>query len=198
MNRSLCPTGCIPWIILRFCCFLYVRDAGLRGSKITVLTALLWDYLTGVNPSLYHGVIISEQLRSFVPSLYLESVLLIRAQLFEGRLALNPGLNLARVSFSFVQENFLRQFSLIFIEHRIINLLTKRMKLNLLYKLSYLNSNFALTLGYLNPALNNPALACNSFSEPHTFAFWWCPIQGPCLKNNVQLNLFSLACLMQW
>ena len=24
--------------------------------------------------------------------------------------------------------------------------------------LSYLNSNFALTLGYLNPALNNPAL----------------------------------------
>ena len=27
----------------------------------------------------------------------------------------------------------------------------------LLYKLSYLNSNFALTLGYLNPALNKPA-----------------------------------------
>ena len=81
------------------------------------------------------------------------------AQLFEGRLALNPGLNLTRVSFSFVQKHFLGQFSLIFIEHRIINLLTKRIKLNLLYKLSYLNSNFALTLGYLNPALNNPALA---------------------------------------
>ena len=80
-----------------------------------------------------------------------------RAQLFEGRLALNPGLNLTRVSFSFVQKHFLGQFSLIFIEHRIINLLTKRIKLNLLYKLSYLNSNFALTLGYLNPALNNPA-----------------------------------------
>ena len=31
------------------------------------------------------------------------------------------------------------------------------MKLNLLFKLSNLNSNFALTLGYLNPALNNPA-----------------------------------------
>ena len=30
------------------------------------------------------------------------------------------------------------------------------MKLNLLFKLSYLNSNFALTPGYLNPALNNP------------------------------------------
>ena len=80
------------------------------------------------------------------------------AELFKGRLALNPGLNLTRVSFSFVQKHFLRQFSLTFIEHRIINLLTKRMKLNSLYKLSYLNSNFTLTLGYLNPALNNPAL----------------------------------------
>ena len=80
------------------------------------------------------------------------------AQLFEGRLVLNPGLNLTRVSFSLVQKHFLGQFSLIFIEYQIINLLTKRTKLNLLYKLSYLDSNFALTLGYLNPALNNPAL----------------------------------------
>ena len=31
------------------------------------------------------------------------------------------------------------------------------MKLNFLFKLSYLNSNFELTLGYLNPALNNSA-----------------------------------------
>ena len=31
----------------------------------------------------------------------------------------------------------------------------KRIKLNLLFKLSYLISNFALTLGYVNPALNN-------------------------------------------
>ena len=38
-----------------------------------------------------------------------------------------------------------------------INLLTKRFKLNLLFNPSYMNSNFALTLGYLNPALNNPA-----------------------------------------
>ena len=28
----------------------------------------------------------------------------------------------------------------------------------MIFKLSYLNSNLALTLGYLNPALNNPAL----------------------------------------
>ena len=38
-----------------------------------------------------------------------------------------------------------------------INLLTKRIKLKLLSKLSFLNLNFALSLGYLNPALNNSA-----------------------------------------
>ena len=31
-------------------------------------------------------------------------------------------------------------------------------RMNLLFKLSNLNSNFALTLGYLDPALNNSAL----------------------------------------
>ena len=35
----------------------------------------------------------------------------------------------------------------------------------MLYKLSNLNSNLALTLGYLNPALNNSTLDC--FSCPH-------------------------------
>ena len=50
-------------------------------------------------------------------------------------------------------DNFLGYFK----EHPIINLLTKCIKLNLLFKLSKLNSNFALTLGYLNPALKNPA-----------------------------------------
>ena len=37
-----------------------------------------------------------------------------------------------------------------------MNLLTKRINLNLLFKHSNLTSNFALTLGCLNPALNNP------------------------------------------
>ena len=35
---------------------------------------------------------------------------------------------------------------------------------SLLFKLSYLNSNFALTPGYLNPALNNPAQENKSIS----------------------------------
>ena len=35
---------------------------------------------------------------------------------------------------------------------------TKRIKNELLFKLSNLNANLVLTLGYLNPALNNSAL----------------------------------------
>ena len=37
-----------------------------------------------------------------------EDISLVRGQLFEGRLALKPGLNLSLVSFSFVQKYFLR------------------------------------------------------------------------------------------
>ena len=82
------------------------------------------------------------------------------AQLFEGRLALNVRLNLTEVSFSCVQKHFLGQFSLLFLQLPIINLYTKRItcKAEMLLKASYLNSNLALTLGYLNPALNNSAL----------------------------------------
>ena len=47
---------------------------------------------------------------------------LFRAQLFDGQLVLNPGLNLTRVSFSRVQMHFLRQFSVLFLELPIINL----------------------------------------------------------------------------
>ena len=51
-------------------------------------------------------------------------------------------------------DNFLPYFE----EHPTINLMTERIKVNLLFKPSNLNSNFALTLGYFNPALNNQAL----------------------------------------
>ena len=45
-----------------------------------------------------------------------------RAQLFEGRLALNLGLNLTPVSFSCAQKHFLGLFSLLFLELPIISL----------------------------------------------------------------------------
>ena len=65
----------------------------------------------------------------------------------------NPGLNFNLGLFFFSSKAFSRTiFSILF---RVANpkLLTKRIKLNMLFKLSYLNSN----LGYLNPALNNSA-----------------------------------------
>ena len=74
------------------------------------------------------------------------------AQLFEGRLALNPDFfflsskAFSRKIFSVIFKAFNRQ------------LLDKRTKTEMLFKRSNLNSNLALTLGYLNPALNNPAL----------------------------------------
>ena len=35
INRSLRPTGCMPWIIWRLGGFLFVKDAACRGNKIT-------------------------------------------------------------------------------------------------------------------------------------------------------------------
>ena len=84
-----------------------------------------------------------------------QALLASRAQLFEGRLALNPRLILTLVSFSCAQKHFLGEFYLLFLELPIINLQTKRIKTEMLFKLSNLNLNIALTLGYLNPALNN-------------------------------------------
>ena len=89
------------------------------------------------------------------------SVVLLWTQLFEGRLALNLALNFTLVSFSCAQKHFLGSFSLLFLELPIINLLTKRIKTEMLFTLSKVNSNLALTLGYLNPALNNSALVTN-------------------------------------
>ena len=74
------------------------------------------------------------------------------AQLFEGRLALNPGLNLTRFLSHLFKRIFSDNFLCYFEKHPIINLLTKRIEVNLLFKLSYLNSNFALTVGYLDLA----------------------------------------------
>ena len=75
-----------------------------------------------------------------------------RDQLFEGR---SKALNLG---FFFMCST---AFSLIFFcaifrasNHQLVD---KKNKTEMLFKLSNLNSNHALTLGYLNPALNNSA-----------------------------------------
>ena len=92
-------------------------------------------------------------------------------QLFEGRLAPNPWLNLTRVSL-FCSKVFSRiTFSVIFKSIQSSNCWQKEY---------YLNSNFALTLGYLNPALNNSVLV-----------FWFC---------HWKLTSYSLAfaCQSAW
>ena len=45
----------------------------------------------------------------------------------------------------------------------------------MLFKLSILNSNRALTLGYLNPALNNSALLCGPNDGPMTLSAFTLP-----------------------
>ena len=59
-----------------------------------------------------------------------------------------------------------------FLELPIINLWTKRIKAEMLFKLSNLNSNLSLTLGYLNSALNDSAqddkAGFNSRTDQHS------------------------------
>ena len=62
----------------------------------------------------------------------------------------NPWLNFNPLSFSFCVKAFPRIIALFFLEQPSTKLQTKRIKLNLLF-------NFTQTLGYLNPALKNPA-----------------------------------------
>ena len=51
IDRSLGPTGRMPWNILRLRVFLCVRDAGLRGNRIT---AVLESYIFTVRNYLDH------------------------------------------------------------------------------------------------------------------------------------------------
>ena len=69
----------------------------------------------------------------------------------------NPGLNFNPGYFFFLSKALSRiSFSTV-LKYPIIKLQAKSIKLNLPFTLSYPSSNFALTLGYLNPASNNPA-----------------------------------------
>ena len=60
--------------------------------------------------------------------------------------------------------------------------------MNLIFKPSYLNSNFRLTLGYFNPAFNNPALD----SRFHSAVYSWFQV----LDSN--LSQWDLDSGFQW
>ena len=66
------------------------------------------------------------------------------------------GLNFNLEFFSFCLKAFSRIIFPFFLQFQVAKMQTKRIYLNFLFKLLFLNSKFALTLGYLNPALNNP------------------------------------------
>ena len=71
--------------------------------------------------------------------------------MFKGRLALNPGFFfLWSTTFSLIIFCAIFRAS----NHQLVD---KKNKTEMLFKLSNLNSNHALTMGYLNPALNNSA-----------------------------------------
>ena len=75
-----------------------------------------------------------------------------RAQLFKSRLVLNPGFFfLCSKAFSWIIFSAIIRAS----NHQLVD--KKKKKTEMFFKLSNLNSNLALTLGYLNPALNNSA-----------------------------------------
>ena len=63
---------------------------------------------------------------------------------------------LIHISLILCSKVFYGNFQLFFLEHPMIKLQAKRFELNFLLRLSDLESNFTLTLGYLYPALKNP------------------------------------------
>ena len=76
-------------------------------------------------------------------------------RLFKDQFSANLGLNFNPGFFFFSSKALSRIIFSILLEYPITKLQAKRIRLDLFFKLSYLSSNFALTLGYLNPASNN-------------------------------------------
>ena len=96
----------------------------------------------------------------------------------------NPRIIKIQVPQFLCSRAFFRSFSLFFLEHSIIKLDTKWIKLNFLLKVSDLRSNFTLTLDYLNPALNNLALINNRQNLNILRGLLWA----------LKLELFLLKC----
>ena len=77
-------------------------------------------------------------------------------QLFQSRLALTKGYILTLYFYFYCLKAFCPIIFTILYRAPNHQIVDKRISLNLLFKLSYLNSNYAQTLGYLNQASNNP------------------------------------------
>ena len=75
----------------------------------------------------------------------------------------NPQLNFNPGFFFFLPKVLSRKMFSIPFRVTYHQILGKEIKLNLLFKLWYSNSNFALNLDYFNPASNNPVLALTPY-----------------------------------
>ena len=89
---------------------------------------------------------------------YCFSAFRTRGSVVQGRLVLTPRWILVWVFYNLCSKVFLINFSLFLFEHMIIKFQTKIIILNFLLKVSDAKSDFIITLGYLNQALNNCAL----------------------------------------
>ena len=78
----------------------------------------------------------------------------------------------------------------IFWAHPIIKLYAKRIQLNWLFKLSYLGSKFAQALGYVNPALNKPALVVSDWCITNLAHGRWGSIQSIYCWRYLRKKLF--------
>ena len=107
----------------------------------------------------------------------------------------NPGLNLnLGFFFFFCSKVFSRIiFSILFraSNHQIVG---KNNKTEFAFEFPYLNSNFTLTLGYLHPALNNPALARLVMSAKQQ----WYPCSGPPTDFINYRNVFHVSLEPYW
>ena len=84
-----------------------------------------------------------------------------------------PGPSCLKADWHLTWVSFSCALPRIILEIPIINLLTKTFTTEMLFKLSNLNLNFALTLGYLNPALNNSPLDFNDLSWQRRHLHCW-------------------------
>ena len=82
---------------------------------------------------------------------------MIQGPVAGGPINANPGLNFDLSFLLFRSKAFYRLIFFILYSTSNHCIAGKKTKLNFLFKHSYLILNFALTLGYLNPALNIPA-----------------------------------------
>ena len=103
------------------CPDLSVRLFGKRQETYLPNFRLKIGHLETSTTETDHFLIFLEILARTISSAFLSN----RAQLFKEWLALNPGLNSTRVSFSFVQKHFHGQFSLLCSRASNLNLQTK-------------------------------------------------------------------------